>query len=38
VAFLVWETKPGELASKTGGGVMKRIHVEPNSANLVRLN
>jgi len=38
MAFLIWEARPGDAASKTGGAVMKRIHVEPGSTNVVRLN
>jgi hypothetical protein len=38
MAFIIWEATTGDAASKTGGGVMKRIHVEPNSTNVVLLN
>jgi hypothetical protein len=38
MAFIIWEATPGDAASKTGGGVMKWIRVEPGSNNVVRLN
>src|SRR5688572_17514936 len=38
MAFIIWKTGPANGASSTGGAVMKRIRVEPNSTNVVRMD
>jgi len=38
MAFIIWKTGPAEGASSSGGAVMKRIRVEPNSTNVVRMD
>lgn len=37
IAFIIWDVKDENGASKSGGGVMKRIHVAPNSENRIEL-
>ena len=37
IAFIIWDDASGTTPSKTGGGVMKRIHVAPGSRVTVLL-
>ena len=37
MAFIIWEENVGGVTRKTGGGVMKRIHVTPGSQLSVKL-
>jgi hypothetical protein len=36
MAFIIWDVSEKGVASKTGGGVMNRVHVKPNSKNRVQ--
>lgn len=37
IAFIIWDVNEKDGASKSGGGVMKRINVKPNSENRIQL-
>jgi hypothetical protein len=37
IAFIIWDAKAGDAATKTGGAVMKRIRVSDGQSHAVRL-